>query len=150
MSEYLCCKPIMTCLSLILCFTLFPLQKMTWKSRQADVDTCRMKGKHKVEKNTQTHSMYRDFCAYTPTAFIEQMSPCSSSRSTSSESHVIQCRHPATNVIFSQLLCFPVRRRKPCRCNNRRPQSIKLSAVTFYRALQRESSYQIAFLWYLQ
>uniref|UniRef100_A0A8C5N722 Sema domain-containing protein n=1 Tax=Gouania willdenowi TaxID=441366 RepID=A0A8C5N722_GOUWI len=36
--------------------TLFPflyiccfLQKMTWKSRQADVDTCRMKGKHKDE-----------------------------------------------------------------------------------------------------
>lgn len=29
------------------------LQKMTWKSRQADVDTCRMKGKHKVLK---THS----------------------------------------------------------------------------------------------
>lgn len=23
-------------------------QKLTWKSRQADVDTCRMKGKHKV------------------------------------------------------------------------------------------------------
>lgn len=27
---------------------LLRLQKMTWKSRQADVDTCRMKGKHKV------------------------------------------------------------------------------------------------------
>ncbi|ROL53720.1 Semaphorin-6A, partial [Anabarilius grahami] len=24
-------------------------QKLTWKSRQADVDTCRMKGKHKDE-----------------------------------------------------------------------------------------------------
>uniref|UniRef100_A0A7N9ATK1 Sema domain-containing protein n=1 Tax=Mastacembelus armatus TaxID=205130 RepID=A0A7N9ATK1_9TELE len=29
--------------------SLFFFQKMTWKSRQADVDTCRMKGKHKDE-----------------------------------------------------------------------------------------------------
>lgn len=40
--------------SFILCshftFFFFCPQKMTWKSRQADVDTCRMKGKHKVEK----------------------------------------------------------------------------------------------------
>lgn len=36
------------------------LQKMTWKSRQADVDTCRMKGKHKVVETAHsgrhTHS----------------------------------------------------------------------------------------------
>uniref|UniRef100_A0A8C9ZZU3 Semaphorin 6A n=1 Tax=Sander lucioperca TaxID=283035 RepID=A0A8C9ZZU3_SANLU len=30
-------------------FHLFFLQKLTWKSKQADVDTCRMKGKHKDE-----------------------------------------------------------------------------------------------------
>lgn len=29
-------------------FLSWSLQKLTWKSRQADVDTCRMKGKHKV------------------------------------------------------------------------------------------------------
>lgn len=29
-------------------FPSWSLQKLTWKSRQADVDTCRMKGKHKV------------------------------------------------------------------------------------------------------
>lgn len=38
------------------------LQKMTWKSRQADVDTCRMKGKHKVVETVhsghQTHSHF--------------------------------------------------------------------------------------------
>uniref|UniRef100_A0A8C7ZVI7 Semaphorin 6A n=1 Tax=Oryzias sinensis TaxID=183150 RepID=A0A8C7ZVI7_9TELE len=31
------------------CVSISSLQKMTWKSRQADVDTCRMKGKHKDE-----------------------------------------------------------------------------------------------------
>lgn len=36
-------------------FHLF-IQKMTWKSRQGDVDTCRMKGKHKVRK-THTHTL---------------------------------------------------------------------------------------------
>lgn len=78
-------------------FTLpftFSLQKMTWKSRQADVDTCRMKGKHKVEK-THTHTFH----------LKEQMFPSTITKLFQNKSRIIQCRKSVTDVI-SHSPCF--------------------------------------------
>lgn len=65
------------------------LQKLTWKSRQADVDTCRMKGKHKVRKIITDTSKHCD----------RETQTYSHKKSFSSLKALEQCRQARTHVM---------------------------------------------------
>lgn len=95
--------------SLLLSFSpLLPsffLQKMTWKSRQADVDTCRMKGKHKVEK-THTHTQTPQLLCLHPDFIYGTIVTLFVTKHFFSKSHIIQCRQAVTDVISHRLSVF--------------------------------------------